>query len=141
MDQFCANLKFLFSSQLITAPYRKFDKVTKYHHIVNSYFLSNQMLKVLSFVLKYSISSVVRWVIKNASNVYSTANPHVSSTAWVSLSHIFSFVSYGGRSSLLKHVWALGKFMVGASIWWRVNNLGPAAPVDPCRALNPCSGT
>ena len=72
---------------------------------------------------------------------YSTAKPQVSSTAWVSLSSIFSFVSYGGKSNRLKQVWALGKFSVGTSIKWRVNRRGPAAPVDPCKALNPWSGT
>ena len=73
--------------------------------------------------------------------IYSTAKPHVSSTACVSLSDIFSFVSYGGRSNLLKHVCAFGRFIVGASIWCKVNRRGPAAPVDPCNALNPCKGT
>ena len=38
-------------------------------------------------------------------------------------------------------MWALGRFSVGASIKWSVNNRGPAAPVDPCKALNPWSGT
>lgn len=73
---------------------------------------------------------------------YSTANPHVSSTACVNLSYISWCVPYGGKSMRLKHVWAFGKFCVGTSaVRWMVNNRGPTAPVDPCSARNPCNGT
>ena len=72
---------------------------------------------------------------------YSTANPQVSSTAWVSLSVIFSLDSYDGRSNRLKQVWAFGKLSVQASIKCKVKSLGPAAPVEPCKALKPCKGT
>ena len=67
--------------------------------------------------------------------IYSTANPQVSSTAWVNLSDIFSYVSYGGISNLLKQVWALGRLLESTSTRWRVKRRGPAAPVDPCNNL------
>lgn len=42
----------------------------------------------------------------------------------------------------LKQVWALGRFWVGTSaVRWMVNSLGPTAPVEPCSARNPWSGT
>ena len=86
-----------------------------------------------------SLSFGISFFFRDSS--HSTAKPQVSSTACVNLSNIFSFVSYGGRSRRLKQVWALGKFSVGASIKCRVKRRGPAAPVDPCKALNPWSGT
>ena len=94
------------------------------------------MVFVISFCV---LISILLWQWRLL--IYSTANPHVSSTACVSLSSIFSLDSYGGRSNLLKHVCALGKLSVGASIKCRVNRRGPAAPVEPCKALKPCSGT
>lgn len=62
---------------------------------------------------------------------YSTVNPQVSSTAWLSLSNNFCLLSYFGKSRRLKHVCALGKLSVGTSVRWIVNKRGPAAPVDP----------
>ena len=36
-----------------------------------------------------------------------------------------------GREHLLKQVWALGRFPGSTSTRCKVNNLGPAAPVEP----------
>lgn len=33
--------------------------------------------------------------------------------------------------NFIYHVWAFGRLSVDASIRWIVNNLGPAAPVEP----------
>ena len=98
-------------------------------HKTDSYFLKSSDFSVSFFYGEMEITN------------YSTANPHVSSTACVSLSSIFSLDSYGGRSNRLKQVCALGKLSVGASIKCRVNKRGPAAPVEPCKALKPCRGT
>lgn len=63
--------------------------------------------------------------------IYSTVNPHVSSTAWLSLSSNFCLLSYFGKSRRLKHVCALGRLFIGTSVKCIVNKRGPAAPVDP----------
>lgn len=86
--------------------------------------------------------SRLKTVFIGLSYFYSTANPQVSSTAWLSLSFRSWKLSYDGRSIRLKHVWALGKFWIGTSlVRWMVKRRGVAAPVFPWSALKPCKGT
>lgn len=74
--------------------------------------------------------------------IHSTAKPAVSSTACFSLSCSRSLVGYGGRSSRLKQVCALGSESGEASATrCSVKRRGAAAPVEPCNARKPASGT
>lgn len=70
--------------------------------VMNSLFFLTYVIKLVGFLNKLL-------------RVYSTANPHVSSTACVSLSYISWYESYMGRSIRLKQVCALGRFWSGAS--------------------------
>uniref|UniRef100_A0A182WDC0 Uncharacterized protein n=1 Tax=Anopheles minimus TaxID=112268 RepID=A0A182WDC0_9DIPT len=91
-------------------------------------------------VKKNTLNSVHCTVLRHLP--YSTANPHVSSTACVNLSYISWYESYIGRSSRLKQVCAFGRFWIGTSaVRWMVKSRGPTAPVEPCSARKPCSGT